>query len=1243
MMTDIAEQRSSRASIATQAAVTSPTKKEVFILVAAPASWRAAALLYARLRARRRVRFVLVADSGAELDSLRTCETFRDASRDGQVDFVLLPRDAAECKKALLHGSHRQIPQGAGDVITVALMPGGRSSAERRSWWSCLMSMTFTFSGAANHAGIVCLSSHEGDYEDLLSSWRSLQPLGSVAASALPLCPTRAGQRCHVALMTSPTTHKDACVDWPTTTAAYAAFAGAGAARWLGFTAEDCAVIRDLVSGFRAKRRRSPRARNVSALASGTIEPHARRDMSPLAGKQHSPVASGLRRTASLTADAAVEIGLSVLRLCGSDASALSSVIGMLSGGPASRFGGYVESGTSARLDGPECASEGSFGGVRTAIAEISDDARVDLGNAVAVAAGVGNGVYLHALRRTGGVLREVCKSAESRNAQARAIVFEPDVRNTDVLLSAAALLLACGRVRDSSRAVDSFKRLRGDAASPEACFLSAMIAARQGDAGSAAEAMRRALRFESAHTEIGARLRKSLAVLQSKVPEPAPAVRASREAASSAADTKTDAADARGGAGERPDGSEEVTAAQHGSSSTSAAMLAQYYGPLATLDRKATLSRSLMWDVQRRFYDDAGVDAWGDEGPVPFNVTTNGFIAEQYARVVLAMLGRHSSTATTGTAGGAGGASREDCVHIVELGAGHGRFGFQLLVQLRALWRGTPAGASAPSSAWPNVLLVMTDFTRSNIEIWRAHPRLRPLVEAGVLDFALFDADAPAALTLISSRAVLHPSSLKSLVVVANYVFDSVTADVFRVEKGVLHQGLVTTCVRPPDTSPDEPAARRSPEDVRSNEYYAHRGETISLNERLDLLRAEEPDTPLLNRISYRYDWEPVPDHGSSYYDIKRHGTDAAAWNACLVDTTRRIGSARVDRSFFFPVGALRSIQHLRSLWKGREAGGAFVVIASDKGHTHLSEVVCDDDTPPYIARHGSISTSVHFDAFSYLFESAWGGRALLPWPPRRHASISTVVFALGCRTVLDMVTVLFSESQEFSADDFYTLQDHWKVLCRTPATPAAINADLSLTGDDEDADVAPFISLDQSVSMVRLARCDPDVFIQNCRSIQQSAAAADPQQRKALVDLVAGVVEQAYLVTCHAADDAMVECARLLYRLRMFKDALRLAERAASDRRLTPGPSLSDDIAASRPDRMASGMAAGQFVLAKCLLANHRPLDAFVALERAASASPRYRSARDELQRQLSTTLASESLRGHDAHDQRDAETPS
>ncbi len=83
------------------------------------------------------------------------------------------------------------------------------------------------------------------------------------------------------------------------------------------------------------------------------------------------------------------------------------------------------------------------------------------------------------------------------------------------------------------------------------------------------------------------------------------------------------------------------------------------------------------------------------------------------------------------------------------------GKFGFLFLMQLQRMFHawlseqdaaavaaGCPPRPSAP--AWPRVRYIATDLASANVDALRQHPCLVPLVNAGVLSFAVFDATGP-------------------------------------------------------------------------------------------------------------------------------------------------------------------------------------------------------------------------------------------------------------------------------------------------------------------------------------------------------------------------------------------------------------------------------------------------------------------------------------------------------------------
>jgi hypothetical protein len=198
-----------------------------------------------------------------------------------------------------------------------------------------------------------------------------------------------------------------------------------------------------------------------------------------------------------------------------------------------------------------------------------------------------------------------------------------------------------------------------------------------------------------------------------------------------------------------------------------------------------APLSQTGLYPGLREFYSTAGVDAWAET--VPLHVTCNPKLAETYAAVIVRFV--QDAVAT-------GRVDPNEPFYVAELGAGTGKFGFHLVRRLREL-------RQALGLEHLRIVLVMSDVADSNIDHWRHHPRLRPFLERGELILARFDVEAddafhPVALDEAASNDAGPPSALAKfvnpLVVIANYVFDSLPQDLFDVGDGHLEEMLATT-----------------------------------------------------------------------------------------------------------------------------------------------------------------------------------------------------------------------------------------------------------------------------------------------------------------------------------------------------------------------------------------------------------------------------------------------------------------
>jgi tetratricopeptide (TPR) repeat protein len=200
---------------------------------------------------------------------------------------------------------------------------------------------------------------------------------------------------------------------------------------------------------------------------------------------------------------------------------------------------------------------------------------------------------------------------------------------------------------------------------------------------------------------------------------------------------------------------------------------------PLFLVEESKRLSQSLIWPLQRKFFDEQSIDAWRDS-IVPHYVTSNTFIARAYARMVFGYLRD---------------AARDEQhpmdpsqpLYILELGAGSGRFSYHFIKNFFDVWQ------QSTLSHVP-VCYVITDFCEKNLNFWRQHPFLQPYLEQGLLDFALVDVCTPGDITLYHSGATLAQGQMRNpLVAIANYVFDSIEQDAFHVADGALHESLVS------------------------------------------------------------------------------------------------------------------------------------------------------------------------------------------------------------------------------------------------------------------------------------------------------------------------------------------------------------------------------------------------------------------------------------------------------------------
>ncbi|MFC1944175.1 tetratricopeptide repeat protein [Chloroflexota bacterium] len=276
-------------------------------------------------------------------------------------------------------------------------------------------------------------------------------------------------------------------------------------------------------------------------------------------------------------------------------------------------------------------------------------------------------------------------------------------------------------------------------------------------------------------------------------------------------------------------------------------------------LEQHKRLSQSLLWKLQRTFFEEHGIEAWR-LGEVPHYITNNPFIAGAYAKVVIGFLKDCKNNAEASEEA-AFKLDHKQPVYIVELGAGSGRFAFHFLKQFLGLLRGS-VFSDIP------VKYVMTDFSERTLDYWRTHPWLQPFVEQGLLDFARFDCEQDNEPILTHCGDILSEGTVRNpLIILANYFFDSIPQDAFYINQGYIYESLVTlTCPQ---------------------------------------MQSDTSDPDLLNTVEITYDHRPV---NGDYY----HDSDFDQILRDYVDSLE-------DTMLLFPCTAVRCIRDLAKLSNGR------------------------------------------------------------------------------------------------------------------------------------------------------------------------------------------------------------------------------------------------------------------------------------------------------------------------------------
>ncbi|MEL6255530.1 MAG: SAM-dependent methyltransferase [Bacteroidota bacterium] len=365
-------------------------------------------------------------------------------------------------------------------------------------------------------------------------------------------------------------------------------------------------------------------------------------------------------------------------------------------------------------------------------------------------------------------------------------------------------------------------------------------------------------------------------------------------------------------------------------------------------VEASTLFSESKIWQLNRDYYNKEGIKAW-QTGTVPHYLTSNAMVGKTYAELIFGILkdlGRMGKV--------------HEKVYILEMGAGHGRLCFHILLQLEKLLR----TALIPL---PNYCYILSDIAEDNLLFLEEHPQFLEFLEKGNLDVAFFDSSQSKKIRLRKSGIDIHPQSLtQPLITLANYLFDSLPVDLYQIKEDQLHACSVSLSSK---HNPDE------------------------LNE-ADLLEELEID-----------------------FQKKELGAASKVYEDPVLNEILNEYREKLQDSFlFFPEKSLSCLKNLKEL-----SQMGLILISMDKGYHNLHDLEGKEE--PRMVTHGSMSFWVNYHAFASYCKKI-GGKALLPTGSSFRLELPLMLFLEEGDSFVETQVAYQRFVNDFGPDDFNSLK---------------------------------------------------------------------------------------------------------------------------------------------------------------------------------------------------------------------------
>lgn len=212
----------------------------------------------------------------------------------------------------------------------------------------------------------------------------------------------------------------------------------------------------------------------------------------------------------------------------------------------------------------------------------------------------------------------------------------------------------------------------------------------------------------------------------------------------------------------------------------------------------------------------------------------------------------------------------------------------------------------------------VMTEVSPEMIDFYQKHPKLSPLLKSGILDIAIFDSEKDNEISLIESKRILSRSnpSLNPIILIGNYLFDSLRQSAYRIEDGEYYESYCTIETRAPSPQQQD----------NSNNGSIDLNSTDIINSMIVSWKYEKIEKEKINEEEY------IKNILFEYEEMK-------------------------EGSIIIPVGGIKLLKLIEEISDNR-----IMCIIGDKGYSNINELNILRD--PHIALHGSFSFMVNFDS---------------------------------------------------------------------------------------------------------------------------------------------------------------------------------------------------------------------------------------------------------------------------------------